>query len=30
MEGGSQSLLGQSFLEKFGSVEIRNDTMTLR
>ena len=30
MDGGEQSLLGQSFLERFGSVEIRGDTMTLR
>ncbi|WP_205480013.1 retropepsin-like aspartic protease family protein [Sphingomonas arenae] len=30
MDGGTQSLLGQSFLERFGSVEIRGDTMTLR
>lgn len=30
LDGGGQSLLGQSFLERFGSVEIRGDTMTLR
>lgn len=30
LEGGAKSLLGQSFLERFGSVEIRGDTMTLR
>ncbi len=27
---GEQSLLGQSFLQRFASVEIRGDTMTLR
>lgn len=30
MEGGGQSLLGQNFLSRFQSVEIRGDTMTLR
>ena len=30
IEGGSQSLLGQSFLAKFASVEIKGDVMTLR
>lgn len=30
MEGGGQSLLGQNFLSRFDSVEIRGDTMTLR
>jgi aspartyl protease family protein len=30
MDGGARSLLGQSFLRQFGSVEIRGDTMTLR
>jgi aspartyl protease family protein len=30
LEGGDRSLLGQSFLSKFGSVEIHNDTMVLR
>ena len=30
LDGGDQSLLGQSFLERFGSVEIRGDTMMLR
>ena len=30
LDGGSQSLLGQSFLSKFGSVEIRGDTMVLQ
>ena len=30
LNAGEQSLLGQSFLQKFASVEIRGDTMTLR
>lgn len=30
IEGGEQSLLGQSFLGKFDTVEIRGDTMVLR
>ncbi len=30
LHGGEQSLLGQSFLSKFGSVEIRGDKMVLR
>ena len=30
LEGGEQSLLGQSFLSKFDSVEIRGDTMVLK
>ena len=30
LNSGSQSLLGQSFLAKFASVEIHGDTMTLR
>ena len=30
LDGGTRSLLGQSFLERFGTVEIRGDTMTLR
>lgn len=30
LNGGSQSLLGQSFLAKFESVEIHGDTMVLR
>lgn len=30
MEGGGQSLLGQNFLSRFETVEIRGDTMTLR
>lgn len=30
LEGGDRSLLGQSFLSKFGSVEINGDTMVLR
>lgn len=30
LNGGEQSLLGQSFLSKFDSVEIRGDTMVLR
>ena len=30
LNGGEQSLLGQEFLRKFASVEIRGDTMTLR
>jgi len=30
LEGGDRSLLGQSFLSQFGSVEIHNDTMVLR
>lgn len=30
LDGGSQSLLGQSFLSKFASVEIRGNTMVLQ
>ena len=30
LNGGSQSLLGQEFLAKFDSVEIRGDTMVLK
>jgi aspartyl protease family protein len=30
LAGGDRSLLGQSFLAQFGSVEIHNDTMVLR
>lgn len=30
LDSGSQSLLGQSFLSKFQSVEIRDDRMILR
>ena len=30
LNSGGQSLLGQTFLAKFGSVEIHGDTMTLR
>lgn len=30
LNSGEQSLLGQAFLQKFASVEIRGDTMTLR
>jgi aspartyl protease family protein len=30
LDGGEMSLLGQSFLGKFASVEIHGDTMTLR
>ena len=30
LNGGEMSLLGQEFLQKFASVEIRGDTMTLR
>ena len=30
LDGGGQSLLGQAFLSKFASVEIRGDTMVLR
>jgi aspartyl protease family protein len=30
LEGGDRSLLGQTFLAQFGSVEIHNDTMLLR
>ena len=30
LDGGEQSLLGQSFLSKFDSVEIRGDTMVLK
>jgi aspartyl protease family protein len=30
LNSGEQSLLGQSFLQKFASVEIRGDRMTLR
>jgi aspartyl protease family protein len=30
LSGGEQSLLGQSFLKQFASVEIHGDTMTLR
>ena len=30
LDGGGQSLLGQSFLQQFASVEIRDDRMMLR
>ena len=30
VEGGEQSLLGQTFLSKFDSVEIHGDQMVLR
>ena len=30
LNSGEQSLLGQSFLSKFASVEIHGDTMVLR
>jgi aspartyl protease family protein len=30
LDGGDQSLLGQSFLRQFQTVEIKNDTMVLR
>ena len=30
IDGGSQSLLGQSFLQQFGEVRIKDDTMVLR
>jgi aspartyl protease family protein len=30
LDGGDRSLLGQSFLSEFGSVEIHGDTMVLR
>jgi aspartyl protease family protein len=30
LDDGNQSLLGQSFLSKFASVEIRGDTMVLQ
>lgn len=30
LDGGEQSLLGQSFLRQFKSVEIKNDTMVLQ
>jgi len=30
LDGGDRSLLGQSFLSQFGSVEIHGDTMVLR
>jgi aspartyl protease family protein len=30
LDGGDRSLLGQTFLSKFASVEIRGDTMVLR
>lgn len=30
LDGGGQSLLGQAFLSRFASVEIRGDTMELR
>ncbi len=30
LEGGGQSLLGQSFLQQFGELEIKGDTMVLR
>jgi aspartyl protease family protein len=30
LDGGGQSLLGQSFLSRFASVEIKGDTMVLR
>jgi aspartyl protease family protein len=30
LDGGGRSLLGQAFLSKFASVEIRGDTMVLR
>ncbi|MFL6761329.1 MAG: hypothetical protein ACJ8FB_02100 [Sphingomicrobium sp.] len=30
LDGGQQSLLGQSFLRKFGKVQIEEDRMVLR
>ena len=30
LEGGEQSLLGQTFLSQFGALEIHGDSMTLR
>ena len=30
LDSGGQSLLGQNFLSRFASVEIRGDTMVLR
>ena len=30
LDGGEKSLLGQSFLRQFASVEIKGDTMVLR